>query len=184
MWEYSPNAFPSYEWAAPEGCQVAKYAMEMVTEMADSQDHVRRAEEKPEKTRDRWRLTPHPPECVESWQLLSKKMPMHMRVIGLDLKGRTVASSEVVRIDMNSPLGLASKLFNLRQDPNETEDLAKSHPDVVRRLEEEIEWFSRETERMVDEGAKYLRDRGVCSLPGQVMDEEDKEMLHAIGYLD
>jgi arylsulfatase A len=67
------------------------------------------------------------------------------------------------------------QLFNLAEDPGETNDLAQAHPDVLQRLQGKLEdWFSRiepQWKRHLQANPYYARDpigaRGLHTPPGQ-----------------
>ena len=183
VWEYRPERGPAYCWRAPEGCEVDEYAMEVVTERVSRQDHVRTLEKIPEKTETGGRLVFGPPESPEVWNETSLVMPVRMRVIG-KRNAETVASSDIKTVDMNSPLGHEPCLYDLRTDPNETQNIAQQHPRKVGELEHAIEPFVYETIETRMNGAKYLREHGAQAAKEQSMNQEQLEAIRALGYLD
>ena len=63
------------------------------------------------------------------------------------------------------------QLFDLAMDPGETRDVSAEHPDLVRRLEEQLQATS----------LKLGRERRAD--PPNVLDDMDRDVLEALGYL-
>jgi len=183
QWRFDPDRRVEYAWETPEASRVAEYVMQVVTERFSTPDHVRDINFVPEKTERGGRLE-LPPGRIERWNQTALAMPIRMRVIGKDENGSTVASSSIRTVDIDSPLGHDPVLYDLSNDPKETQDVAVHNPHIVLQLEAQLEPYSLATAEAMDNGAEWLRKRGIEQIEHQRMTEEQKEVMNALGYVE
>jgi arylsulfatase A-like enzyme len=87
---------------------------------------------------------------------------------GVAGKWRMLRTRDWKLIHIPDGKGGIDRLYDLRTDPGETEDVAAEHPEMVARLRRELAPFL-----AMDAGAGY----------GRSLSEEEKEQLRALGYL-
>jgi hypothetical protein len=70
-------------------------------------------------------------------------------------------------------------LYDLRNDPQETRNVADQYPDDLKRLERELAAWNGAPRFPVE----IDEQGGTCGGGQRQMDEETRELLHSLGYL-
>ena len=164
----------------PELSQIiAKYALEVVGEKVRTLDHTCAIEDMGSET-SQMRIFDFLISERE-WNRESAFFPLLVRVVGKDKEGNNVASTGVVQLDLDSPLGYETEPYDLSVDPNERYNIAKDKPEMVKDLEAKLSNFSKNCFESIEHGASVLRD--IPHARVRITTEESIRKLRAVGYV-
>lgn len=168
-----------FSWRCPPELRrtIAKYTLEVVGEKVRTPDHICAIEDAGGQA-TQVRIFDFLISKRE-WNRESTFFPLLVRVVGKDEKGNNVASTELVQLDLDSPLGHETELYDLSVDPNERDNTAKDEPEIVKGLEAKLSGFSKDCFESIEHGAAVLRD--TPHAPVRIT-EESMRKLRAVGY--
>jgi len=179
-WRYEESrGIAMYCWDCPPRCgdRIENYVVEILTERTPRPGHVYAFEEIP-KDRKRQFVFFYL-RIKRSWNTVSVVFPTYLRVVGKDKEGKAVASSDIVPVELDSPLGHETKLFDLSVDPDERYNIAAQRPEVLRDLESRLGDYGNKCLESIEHGAAVLSGTG--HVPSG-MSNEDVSRLRALGY--
>jgi arylsulfatase len=180
VWDYdTTKGVIFFSWQHPPECkaEIDRFVRQVVHEGMAGPDHVSTLEEVDEKTTDI--IVPLvAPKRV--WEKESVSLPAFMRIIARDREGRNVASSDIVELGLNSPLGIERELYELAADPDERRNIAQARPEIVENTESRLKDFGERTMKVTEDGPGILRGKGYQKAK---MSSQDVEQLRALGYL-
>ncbi|NIA14975.1 MAG: sulfatase-like hydrolase/transferase [Nitrospiraceae bacterium] len=116
-------------------------------------------------------------ESRRSWNQKAASFPTHLRLIGLATDKTVVAASEPVAVDLRMDDDAKAELFDLAEDPEETQNLASDKTDVFRELSQGLEPVSRSA-------VAHIPYEGEATEFGdEEIGAEIVEAMRAFGYL-
>ena len=180
VWDYdTTKGVFFFSWQHPPECkaEIDRFVRQVVYEGVAGPDHVLTVEEVDEKTTEIIVPLVAP---KRAWEEESVSLPAFMRIIAKDREGRNVASSDIVELGLNSPLGIERELYELAADPDETRNIAQARPEIVENLESRLKDFGERNMKVIEDGPGILRGKGYQKAK---MSSQDVEQLRALGYL-